>query len=452
MSKYRGNVVTPTPAPMSGTRYTGKANGRFSLSEQSQAKQSSLWAKTYSVPDPPVLGTVTGGNAFARIPFTAPDDNGGYSITNYTVTSSPGGNSVSGISSPLTLTGLTNGVTYTFTMTATNQLGTSVPSSASNSYTPTNISAPDAPTITSASATSDTTAVITFAAPSYNGNSVITSYTGTCSNGATITLNQSGSGTMTFTGLTTGQSYTFTVTATNAIGTSNPSPTSPSVLMVVLGASFGGGFYAGKINDNGTLYHLILSPKATGEIVTEPYGPTTYYNTLNQTNGYANTVTQAAQGTNRVAATFCKNLTIGGYNDWYVPSLFELESLYYYFKPTTTANNTYLTTINGSLNPTTGNWDGIPNGYNPAAVSPRSTTTAYTASSPAQTYLSSFQLGNSEAFVSGFYFSSSENEHPPVSTYATNEMHVRSFNTGEATTGYKTITSWRIRAVRRIPV
>ena len=64
------------------------------------------------------------------------DWNGGSPITSYTVTSSPGGKTATGASSPITVTGLTNGTAYTFTVTATNALGTGPASSPSNSVTP----------------------------------------------------------------------------------------------------------------------------------------------------------------------------------------------------------------------------------------------------------------------------------------------------------------------------
>jgi hypothetical protein len=79
--------------------------------------------------------TATLGNAEATIAFNRPD-NDGSPITSYTVTASPGGQTTSGKRSPLTLTGLTNGLLYTFTVTATNALGTSPASAPSNAITP----------------------------------------------------------------------------------------------------------------------------------------------------------------------------------------------------------------------------------------------------------------------------------------------------------------------------
>jgi len=95
------------------------------------------------IPGAPTIGTAIAGNGKVTVSFTAPSSNGGSDITGYTATSSSGGIIATGASSPITVTGLTNGVAYTFTVTATNSAGTSAPSSASNSATPT---APATPT------------------------------------------------------------------------------------------------------------------------------------------------------------------------------------------------------------------------------------------------------------------------------------------------------------------
>ncbi|MGX9462715.1 Ig-like domain-containing protein, partial [Shewanella sp. A14] len=89
-----------------------------------------------SLADAPSIGTATAGDKQASISFSAPTNNGGETITRYTVTSSPGNKTASGTGSPLTITGLTNGTAYTFSVTATNSVGTSAASTASNSVTP----------------------------------------------------------------------------------------------------------------------------------------------------------------------------------------------------------------------------------------------------------------------------------------------------------------------------
>jgi hypothetical protein len=87
-------------------------------------------------PDAPTIGTATGGNASASVTFTAPSNIGGSAITGYTVVSSPSGITGTGASSPVTVSGLTNGTAYTFKVFATNSYGPSVLSAASNSVTP----------------------------------------------------------------------------------------------------------------------------------------------------------------------------------------------------------------------------------------------------------------------------------------------------------------------------
>jgi hypothetical protein len=88
-------------------------------------------------PDPPTIGTATAGNASASVSFTPPANNGGSAILSYLVTSAPGGITAGGSGSPINVTGLTNGVAYTFTVQAQNANGYSGSSSASNSATPT---------------------------------------------------------------------------------------------------------------------------------------------------------------------------------------------------------------------------------------------------------------------------------------------------------------------------
>lgn len=72
----------------------------------------------------------------AEVSFSVPSSDGGATITGYTVTSSPGGLTGTGSSSPITVSGLTPGTPYTFTVTATNSVGTGPSSKASIAITP----------------------------------------------------------------------------------------------------------------------------------------------------------------------------------------------------------------------------------------------------------------------------------------------------------------------------
>jgi len=87
-------------------------------------------------PDAPTIGTATGGNASASVTFTAPANVGGSAITSYIVISTPSGITGTAASSPVTVSGLSNGTAYTFKVFANNSYGPSALSAASNSVTP----------------------------------------------------------------------------------------------------------------------------------------------------------------------------------------------------------------------------------------------------------------------------------------------------------------------------
>ena len=81
------------------------------------------------VPSAPTGMTASAGNAQATVTFTPPSD-GGSPITGYAVTSNPAGGvdaDAGTLSTTRTITGLVNGTAYTFTVTATNAIGSSPP-------------------------------------------------------------------------------------------------------------------------------------------------------------------------------------------------------------------------------------------------------------------------------------------------------------------------------------
>ena len=85
--------------------------------------------------DPPTGVSATAGDAAATVTFTAAVYDGKGTAT-YLATSSPGGLTGSGSGSPITVSGLTNGTAYTFTVSTITGYGVSATSAASNSVTP----------------------------------------------------------------------------------------------------------------------------------------------------------------------------------------------------------------------------------------------------------------------------------------------------------------------------
>jgi hypothetical protein len=79
-----------------------------------------------SVGAPTTLTVAPGATGSLIVAFIPPTTGG--TIISYTATAMPGNHTVSGPASPLTITGLTSGTTYTITVTATNGQGTSLPS------------------------------------------------------------------------------------------------------------------------------------------------------------------------------------------------------------------------------------------------------------------------------------------------------------------------------------
>ena len=182
---------------------------------------------TIAVPGAPTAVVATAGNASVGVAFVAPTNNGGSTITGYTVTSNPGNITATGTTSPINVTGLTNGTAYTFTVVATNAVGNSVASAASTAVTPVAPNTvPAAPTAVVATA-GNASAGVAFVAPTNNGGSTITGYTVT-SNPGNITATGTTSP-INVTGLTNGTAYTFTVVATNAVGNSVASAASTAV-------------------------------------------------------------------------------------------------------------------------------------------------------------------------------------------------------------------------------
>ena len=269
-------------------------------------------SNSYAPSAPYGTPSATAGNTTATISWNAPADNGGSTVTSYTVASSPGGIATTTTGQSATLIGLTNGTTYTFTVIATNAVGTSASSTSSNSVTPANYAS-----VTTSAATSITTtgATLNGSITATNGSNAtdsgfIYSVSPTLSSGvATSSLGaQTGTTTLTtlLTGLSPSTTYYFTIYDTNVVGTvygTTLSFTTSAVPVVITPTgtiSSGGGSQASAAQ-----LALILAP-----------GPATtaYLNSLRLQQGLAPLSTTPASSPAVSSSAFTSNLVTGEVN------------------------------------------------------------------------------------------------------------------------------------------
>jgi hypothetical protein len=181
-----------------------------------------------TVPTAPLNPFAIAGNTQADVFWTAPLSDGGSPIINYTVISVPattGPQTTPDDSTTLIFLGLTNGTPYTFTVFATNVSGNSPASALTNPVTPSGFTVPGPPQGTSATLISPGLITVSWSAPVSDGGSSVLSYKiyadppdvaaqSVAAAFTTVDFDNT---------LVNGTLYTFTVTATNAIGESLPS-------------------------------------------------------------------------------------------------------------------------------------------------------------------------------------------------------------------------------------
>ena len=214
---------------------SGLVNGRtYSVHVRAKnAHATSPWSSPLSAtpvapPSSPrsLVATQVSRTTEVTLSWATPTSTGGSSITHYVALATPSGLGCTSATTSCLVSGLTLGTSYTFTVSAYNAAGASTPSTPSSPVTL--VSVPDAPLAPS---------------PQINGSSVTLSWSPPFAAGSPITSyivasTPPGLGCTSATtsclvsGLTLGTSYTFTVSATNSVGTSPPSPPSNAVRYV----------------------------------------------------------------------------------------------------------------------------------------------------------------------------------------------------------------------------
>jgi len=197
-------------------------------------------------------------------------------------------------------------------------------------------------------------------------------------------------------------------------------------ILPIIGTTMAGGFYAGRINIEGQLFALIVAPKAEGEQegVALFSSSKDVPSAKSWNDGLANTNALAEAGCK--PAQWARDLRIDGHDDWYLPSLDELEVIYRNLKPTAEENYVY----NRS-------------GLNLSAVPP---TRPYTLELPTQTLAEAFQEGGEQAFADRWHWSSTL--HASDSDFAWCQHFY------DGLQSYSTVVNvkLRARAVRRLPI
>ncbi len=206
---------------------------------------------------------------------------------------------------------------------------------------------------------------------------------------------------------------------------SAPAASAPIVQApTIIGMPFGGGFFTGHIRIGDHVYAEITAPKAEGELrgrwsksLDRVEGALSYFD------GLANTRAMAEAGSE--IAQWALAARIGGFDDWHIPALDQLELRYRHLKPGTQRNFCWLR--DGI------NLNAVPN------------TQPYTPEAPAQTGVEIFRADGAEAFEQKGYWTSTQSAASSDCAYA------QYFDDGTQHDCHEGNEFW-VRLVRRIPI
>ena len=365
LSVNAGGVVTLTADP----DYETKNSYSFTVTATDAAGTSNATTVTFSITNvdevvPTITSGATGTNkaensgAGQTIYTIAATANDGGTIASYAIAGTDAALLSVNAGGVVTLTADPDYETknsYSFTVTATDAAGTS--NATTVTFSITNVDEV-VPTITSGATGTNKAensgagqTIYTIAATANDGGT-IASYAIAGTDAALLSVNAGGVVTLTADpDYETKNSYSFTVTATDAAGTSNATTVTFSItdvneIVVEVGDSYEGGivFYLAPsptdldgdgVNDTGLIYansnYTTTKPWNAGgwcggcaSISTSTAIGTGATNTTNIINEYSNSGTASAAG-------FARAYNGGGFNDWFLPSTLEQDALVSYF-------------------------------------------------------------------------------------------------------------------------
>ena len=285
-----------------------------------------------AIPSAPLSLVSTRSSGRLSLTWANPSDTGGLPILGFVVLATVGGTpittptiTVSSIGGSTVYNGLTNGTLYTITIAATNAKGSGPTSTISD--TP---GAPPSIPRTLTVTPSSSAILLSWVEPSDIGGFPITRYTASYTGGTPVSITNLSTLSYTFTSLTNGTSYPFSITATNAIGTSVAatisgvplgSPSAPVNLVATTGDSTLALTWTKPTDDGGsavTGYVVIVTNTTTNVVVTNPpinntgSGGNVSYTGLTNGVTYSISVAAIAASTGSAATTTAKPGAVPG--------------------------------------------------------------------------------------------------------------------------------------------
>ncbi|MDE2001466.1 MAG: fibronectin type III domain-containing protein [Patescibacteria group bacterium] len=243
--------------------WTASGNGSYYYYDYCSSSMALYCFEQVTTPGAPTSLAATAGSQQVSLSWAAPNDNGGSGITNYKIYRGTSSGTESllttiGNLTSYTDTGLTNGTTYYYKVSAVNLVGEgSLSGEVSASLA---VSVPNAPSAL-AGVSGDQQIALSWQAPANTGGAPITNYKiyrGTSSGSETLLTTTGNSTTYTDTGLNNATTYYYKVSAVNSVGEgalSNEASAKTFDFTVSLGSSSGSAVFAanGSLSDTVTI-------------------------------------------------------------------------------------------------------------------------------------------------------------------------------------------------------